>query len=151
MQARYIHTNLIAENWRTLSRFYIEVFGCVPVPPERSYSGAELEKATALRGVGLEGVHLRLPGLGAEGPTLEIFQYEALAPRGHFAVNQPGFTHLAFSVEDVSRMQSKVLAEGGSAVGEIVVVEKADGERVEWCYVRDPEGNMIELQTVVAR
>lgn len=44
MQARYIHTNLIADDWRSLSRFYVEVFGCVPVPPERDYTGSDLEK-----------------------------------------------------------------------------------------------------------
>ena len=150
MQARYVHTNLIADDWRALSRFYVEVFGCVPVPPERSYSGADLETGTDLPGVGLSGVHLRLPGLGPDGPTLEIFQYESQSPRSAFAVNQPGFTHLAFSVDDVPRAQAEVLEAGGSAVGEIVVVEKPDGERVEWCYVRDPEGNMIELQASAA-
>ena len=150
MQARYVHTNLIADDWRSLSRFYVDVFGCVPVPPERSYSGSELERGTNLAGVGLQGVHLRLPGLGSEGPTLEIFQYESQSSRSDFAVNRPGFTHLAFSVDDVSSAQSEVLAAGGSTVGEVVVVEKPDGERVEWCYVRDPEGNMIELQASAA-
>ena len=107
------------------------------------------EKATSVPGVGLAGVHLRLPGQGAQGPTLEIFQYESQPPRAEFAVNKPGYTHLAFAVDDVAQAQRAVLSAGGSAVGEIVVVVKPDGERVEWCYVRDPEGNMIELQTTV--
>ena len=146
MQARYVHTNLIADDWRTLSQFYVDVMGCVPVPPERSYSGSDLKSGTNLPGVGLVGVHLRLPGLGPDGPTLEILQYESQLPRSVFAVNRPGFTHLAFSVDDVSLARSEVLAAGGATVGEIVIVEKPDGERLEWCYVRDPEGNMIELQ-----
>src|SRR5678815_5648625 len=29
---RYVHTNLIARDWRALARFYEDVFGCVPVP-----------------------------------------------------------------------------------------------------------------------
>ena len=33
--ARYVHTNLIARDWRELARFYVEVFGCELVPPER--------------------------------------------------------------------------------------------------------------------
>ena len=41
--ARYGHTNLVAADWRALARFYEEVFGCVPVPPERDYEGPELE------------------------------------------------------------------------------------------------------------
>ena len=150
LEARYVHTNLIAENWRTLSSFYRSVFGCVPVPPERAYSGTELEKGTALPGVGLVGVHLRLPGFGIQGPTLEIFQYESNVERPNHAVNSLGFTHLAFSVDDVASAQAEVLAAGGTAVGDIVTVTKADGVEIEWCYVRDPEGNMIELQSSAA-
>ena len=29
--ARYGHTNLVANDWRALAKFYQEVFGCVPV------------------------------------------------------------------------------------------------------------------------
>ena len=34
---RYAHTNLIAKDWRSLARFYIEVFGCEPAGPERAH------------------------------------------------------------------------------------------------------------------
>jgi YD repeat-containing protein len=39
-----------------------------------------------------------------------------------------------------------VLAEGGGDVGEVVTLRTADGRRVTWTYVTDPEGNIIELQ-----
>src|SRR5262249_55014086 len=68
--ARYVHTNLIARDWRSLARFYQDVFGCIPVPPERDYSGAELDAGTGIPGARLQGAHLRLPGHGADGPTL---------------------------------------------------------------------------------
>ena len=144
--ARYVHTNLIARDWRALARFYQNVFGCVPVPPERDYAGAELEAGTGIPGASLRGVHLRLPGYGADGPTLEIFSYSALASEVARAVNRPGFAHLAFAVADVREARDEVLARGGTAVGEIVTLAIADGARVTWCYVADPEGNVIELQ-----
>ena len=40
--ARYQHTNLVAEDWRALAKFYVELFGCEIVPPERELSGAGL-------------------------------------------------------------------------------------------------------------
>lgn len=43
IDARYVHTNLIADDWRTLSDFYRQLFGCVPVPPERDFQGEEIE------------------------------------------------------------------------------------------------------------
>ena len=39
-----------------------------------------------------------------------------------------------------------VLAEGGSVVGEVVTTATADGRRVTWTYLTDPEGNILELQ-----
>ncbi len=39
-----------------------------------------------------------------------------------------------------------VLAAGGEPVGEVVTLTTASGRRVTWCYVTDPEGNVIELQ-----
>ena len=62
--ARYVHTNLIAHDWRRLAAFYQNLFGCVPVPPERDYSGPALEAGTGVAGAALSGVHLRLPGCG---------------------------------------------------------------------------------------
>jgi catechol 2,3-dioxygenase-like lactoylglutathione lyase family enzyme len=55
--------------------------------------------------------------------------------------------HIAFSVDDVAEAQQAVLRAGGQRVGEIVTLETADGAKVTWCYVTDPEGNMIELQS----
>lgn len=144
--AKYVHTNLIAEDWRSLADFYQGVFGCVPVPPERDYQGEKLEAGTGIPNAHLRGVHLRLPGHGDDGPTLEIFNYNILESRGKTAVNRPGFGHIAFSVNDVAEAQKAVLGAGGHAVGEIVTLQTATGAKVTWCYVADPEGNIIELQ-----
>ena len=39
MRIKFTHTNIVAKDWKTLSLFYQEVFGCVPVPPERDIQG----------------------------------------------------------------------------------------------------------------
>jgi catechol 2,3-dioxygenase-like lactoylglutathione lyase family enzyme len=145
--AKYSHTNLIARDWRALARFYAEVLGCVPVPPERDYQGADLDRGTAVRGARLTGAHLRLPGRGPDGPTLEIYQYSILERAEHPRVNRPGFGHIAFEVESVGEAREEVLRAGGSPVGDIVTLTTATGARVTWCYVTDPEGNIIELQS----
>lgn len=147
LSAKFRHTNLIARDWKKLSDFYQQVFDCIPVPPERDLSGKQLEAGTGLSGAHLRGMHLRLPGHGPEGPTLEIFTYDTLAARDKPAVNQPGYGHLAFSVEDVREAQERVVSAGGARVGEIVTITIATGAKVTWCYVTDPEGNFIELQS----
>ncbi len=147
MQTKYSHTNLIAKDWRSLADFYQRLFGCVPVPPERDFQDEKLEAGTGLPGAHLQGVHLRLPGFGDSGPTLEIFSYNILKDRPETAVNRPGFGHIAFQVADVTAARNEALANGGRAVGEIVTLQVATGAKVTWCYVTDPEGNVIELQS----
>ena len=145
--AKYGHTNLIAEDWRALAAFYETHFGCIPVPPERDFKGHDLERGTGIPGAQLRGAHLRLPGHGPEGPTLEIFNYNVLRERPDVAVNRPGFGHIAFVVVDVPSAREAVLAAGGRPVGEVVTLTTAAGAKVTWVYVTDPEGNVIELQS----
>ena len=147
LRARYAHTNLIARDWRALAAFYQAVFGCVPVPPERDYRSPALDAGTGLTGAHLTGLHLRLPGYDDAGPTLEIYAYGSLLDRPATAVNRPGFGHIAFEVDDVEGARQAVLDAGGRAIGQVVTLQTATGARVTWCYVTDPEDNMIELQS----
>ncbi len=147
LNAKYVHTNLVARDWQALADFYVRVFGCVPVPPERDYRGAQLDAGTGLTGAHLTGMHLRLPGWGDSGPTLEIFNYSELLPGQPTAVNRPGYGHIAFSVDDVPAALQAVLGSGGGQVGEVVTLTTATGAQVTWCYATDPEGNVLELQS----
>ena len=80
MKATYRHTNIVAADWRALAGFYEDVFGCTPVPPSRDLSGAWLDRGTGVPDAHLTGIHLRLPGHGDRGPTLEIYGYSATEP-----------------------------------------------------------------------
>lgn len=146
MNARYVHTNLIARDWRRLAAFYQQVFGCVPVPPERDLSGEWLVRATGVPNARLQGIHLRLPGWGEDGPTLEIFQYESEGHNQPPAANRPGYGHIAFAVEDVWQAVREVKAAGGGAVGDVVQRTIPGAGQIAFAYLTDPEGNIIEVQ-----
>ena len=146
MTCRFTHVNLIARDWRRLARFYEQVFGCSPVPPERDLRGPWLERATGVAGAEIQGLHLRLPGGGDGGPTLEIFEYRPPAPAPDQAVNRPGFGHLAFRVDDVAAAREAVLAAGGGEVGPLTTVPVAGAGTITFVYLTDPEGNVLELQ-----
>jgi len=146
IDARFGHVNLIARDWRALADFYTRLFGCELVPPERDYSGDDLAAGTGVPGAALRGAHLRLPGHGPTGPTLEIYQFAAMPDGLPHAPNRPGFQHIAFAVPSVAAAREAVLASGGAAVGSVVTLQTADGRFVTWAYVTDPEDNIIELQ-----
>ena len=140
------HVNLVASDWERLSRFYQEVFDCVPVPPRRDQSGPWLDAGTGLRQAHLRGEHLRLPGLGADGPTLEIYGYEESLERPEPAPNRLGLGHLAFQVADVPARLERLRVHGGRAVGSVVSLPVPGKGTVTFVYAADPEGNLIELQ-----
>jgi predicted enzyme related to lactoylglutathione lyase len=144
--AKYVHTNLIARDWKRLVRFYTDVFGCERKGPERDMSGEWLDRITSLNDAHLTGVHLRLPGYGDDGPTLEIFSYDQLIERDLPAANQCGFAHIAFAVDDVDQALQAAIAAGGSAVGNITTTKVEGVGMLRVVYARDPEGNIVELQ-----
>jgi predicted enzyme related to lactoylglutathione lyase len=147
VNAKYVHTNIIAADWQSLAGPYEHVFGCTRVPPERDFRGDRVDAGTGIPGAHLRGVHMRLPGSDPFGPTLEIFNYNILEPRAKTAVNRLGIGHIAFSVDNVTSAKEAVLKAGGQAIGDIVTLQISSGAEVTWCYVTDPEGNTIELQS----
>ncbi len=144
---KYTHTNINAKDWKALSRFYEEVFGCVPIGPERNLYGEWFETVTGVKGAHVRGMHLALPGYGEGGPTFEIFTYNNPEGNDSGEINSYGFAHVAFEVEDVDATYQKLLAAGGGSCGE--VAEKfyeSLGKTLKIVYAKDPEGNVIEIQ-----
>jgi catechol 2,3-dioxygenase-like lactoylglutathione lyase family enzyme len=96
-----------------------------------------LERGTGIPGASLQGLHLRLPGHGESGPTLEIFSYAQNDTFGPGRPNRTGFGHIAFQVDDLENAVRRVLAGGGSEYGEPVTTPAGNRE-VSWIYLRDP-------------
>jgi predicted enzyme related to lactoylglutathione lyase len=146
MSIKYVHTNIIAKDWRNLVDFYINEFKCKPILPERDLSGAWIDKITNINDVRIRGIHLELPGY-ENGPTLEIFSYEPEnLNKETNVVNKQGFAHIAFHVDDVEEVLDHLLKEGGSRLGEITT-KKYDGlGTLSVVYAKDPEDNIIEIQ-----
>jgi catechol 2,3-dioxygenase-like lactoylglutathione lyase family enzyme len=143
---RYAHTNIVARDWRALAQFYVGVFGCRIQPPERHQGGEWLSRGTGVPNARLEGVHLLLPGHGERGPTLEIYSYGETVEREQGLPNHRGLGHLAFEVDDVAVVLERLRQHGGSALGEVTRREVEAGT-ITFVYARDPEGNIIELQS----
>jgi len=59
----------------------------------------------------------------------------------HAPANTPGLRHLAFVVDDIDAVVASVRARGGELVGEVENCE----DIYRLCYVRGPEGIIVEL------
>ena len=145
-EVKYVHTNVISEDWERLARFYEDVFGCRRVLPERDMSGRWIEDGTGVPGAHVRGAHLRLPGYGDSGPTLEIFQYNRGIRGIEKKINETGFAHIAFLVNDIEQALREVLGHGGTQLGRVVTKDIEEAGLLTFVYARDPDGNIIELQ-----
>jgi lactoylglutathione lyase len=143
---KYAHTNIITDDWKRLAEFYITVFDCKPLYPERDLKGEWLDRATAIKDANLQGIHLKLPGYDEHLPTLEIFQYNKSENGLRPMANRTGYGHIAFRVDDVPTMLNRVLENGGSRIGEVVETEMSEMGTLSFVYARDIDGNIIELQ-----
>lgn len=143
---RYAHVNIVAVDWRKLADFYIQVFGCEPVGSERDHHGPHTDALTGLKNVRARGQHLRVPGHGKKGPTIEIFSFEPRLPAPEPAIHRPGFAHIAFEVDDFEGVRQKVKDSGGANYGEVITVEIPGAGCLTLVYMMDPEGNIVELQ-----
>ncbi len=144
---RFAHTNIIAKDWKSLANFYIKVFSCTEKPPYRKLSGLWLDQGTGVENACLEGVHLQLPGYDENGPTLEIYSYgENIESKTNLS-NQQGFRHIAFEVDDVQQVLASLLENGGSSLGELVEKSIPGVGLLTFVYAKDPEGNIIEIQS----
>lgn len=143
---KYVHTNLIAKDWRRLSEFYIKALDCKPVSPERDLSGDWIEKVTEIKDVKVKGMHVTLPGY-ENGPTLEIFEYNPENLNNNLPqISKQGLGHIAFHVDDVEEVLADVIKHGGASYGEVITKQYPELGLLTVVYARDPEGNFIELQ-----
>ena len=75
---------------------------------------------------------------------LELVKFHAPSSPGgdrHAPANTPGIRHLAFAVDDSDAVVASVRARGAELVGEVENYE----DIYRLCYVRGPEGIIVEL------
>lgn len=92
-------------------------------------------------GVGIDGASADFAHLDAGDARLELVSYAPEGDaRGDAQLNQPGATHIGLSVEDLDAVYAAV-SEEVAPVSEPQTTES--GTRI--MFVRDPEGNLLEL------
>ena len=94
---RFIHVNLITDNWEKLCEFYKDKFGCTDTGDIKDHSGTYKSKVIGIEGVHVVGRHILLPGFYETYPTLEIFTYNIKGAQSPQSESELGINCIGFS------------------------------------------------------
>jgi catechol 2,3-dioxygenase-like lactoylglutathione lyase family enzyme len=136
---RMEHVGIVVDDLAAATAFFVELG--LKLQGEGSVEGGWVDRVVGLEGVRAEIAMVETPdGHG----RLELTKFHAPSGRSgeqDAPVNTPGLRHLAFAVDDIDAVVARVQARGGELVGEVERYE--DSYRL--CYVRGPEGIIVEL------
>jgi catechol 2,3-dioxygenase-like lactoylglutathione lyase family enzyme len=133
------HVGIVVDDLAAATAFFVEL-------GLELQGGGPVEGGWVDRVVGLEGVRVEIAMM--ETPDghgrLELAKFHAPLGQGgdrHAPANIPGIRHVAFAVDDIDAAVAGLRTRGAELVGE--VERYRDSYRL--CYVRGPEGIIVEL------
>jgi catechol 2,3-dioxygenase-like lactoylglutathione lyase family enzyme len=136
---RMEHVGIVVDDLAAAIEFFVDL-GLV-VKSEWSVEGRWVDRIVGLEGVRADNAMMQTPD--GDG-RLELTKFYSPSNQGgarHAPANAPGIRHVLFSVDDIDAAVAGLRARGAELVGEVVSYQ--DSYRL--CYVRGPEGIIIEL------
>ena len=136
---RMDHVGVVVDDLAAATAFFVELG--LELQGEASVDGSWVDRVVGLDGVRAEIAMLQTPdGRG----RVELARF--LAPCGpggdrNAPANTPGIRHLAFVIDDIDAVVAGLRARGAQLVGEV----ERYGDIYRLCYVRGPEGIIVEL------
>ena len=136
---RMEHVGIVVDDLAAAKAFFVELG--LKLQGEAPVEGGWVDRV-----VGLEGIRAEIAMMEtADGQgRLELTKFHAPSGRGgerHAPANTLGIRHLAFSVDDIDAVVAGLRARGAELVGEVENYE----DIYRLCYVRGPEGIIVEL------
>jgi catechol 2,3-dioxygenase-like lactoylglutathione lyase family enzyme len=133
------HVGIVVDDLAAATEFFVELG--LELQGERAVEGRWVDRIVGLEGVRTEFAFMQTPdGHG----RLELIKSHSPSHQGdkrHAPANTPGIRHLAFVVDNIDAVVARLRARGAEVVGEVESYK--DSYRL--CYVRGPEGTIIEL------
>jgi catechol 2,3-dioxygenase-like lactoylglutathione lyase family enzyme len=136
---RMDHVGIVVDDLAAATAFFVELG--LELQGEGQVEGGWVDRVVGLEGVRAEIAMLETPdGHG----RVELAKFHApSSPAGdrHAPANTPGIRHVTFAIDDIDAAVAGLRAHGAELVGE--VERYKDIYRL--CYVRGPEGIIVEL------
>jgi catechol 2,3-dioxygenase-like lactoylglutathione lyase family enzyme len=133
------HVGIVVNDLVSAKAFFVELG--LKLQGEGSVEGGWVDRVVGLEGVRAEIAMMETPdGHG----RLELTKFHAPSGQGgdrHAPANTPGLRHLTFAVDHIEAVVARLRAREAELVGEV----ERYGDSYRLCYVRGPEGIIVEL------
>jgi len=136
---RMDHVGIVVDDLAGAIEFFVEL-GLEP-QGDGQVEGRWVDRVVGLDGVRVDFAFFKTPdGHG----RLELIEFHSPPSEGDnrdAPANTRGIRHIAFAVEEIDAVVARLLAHGAELVGELENYE----DIYRLCYVRGPEGIIVEL------
>jgi catechol 2,3-dioxygenase-like lactoylglutathione lyase family enzyme len=136
---RMDHVGIVVDDLAAATAFFVELG--LELQGEGPVQGGWVDRVVGLEGVRANIAMLQTPdGHG----RIELAKFHAPPGRGgerQAPANTLGIRHITFAVEDIDDVLARLQARGAELVGEVERYENS----YRLCYIRGPEGIIVEL------
>ena len=136
---RMDHVGIVVDDLAAATEFFVELG--LELQGEGAVEGRWVDRVVGLDGVRAEIAMLQTP----DGHSrVELAKFHSPSHQGGnrpAPANAPGIRHITFAVEDIDAVVAGLRARGAELVGELERYE----DSYLLCYVRGPEGIIVEL------
>ena len=133
------HVGIVVDDLAAASEFFVELG--LELLGEGSVEGRWVDRIVGLDGVRVENAMVQSPDGNGRLELVKFHSPSTQSGNRDAPANTPGIRHIAFAVDDIDAVVAGVRARGAELVGELERYK--DSYRL--CYVRGPEGIIVEL------
>jgi len=136
---RMEHVGIVVEDLPAAIEFFVELG--LGVQGEGSVEGGWVDRIVGLDGVRADFAIMQTPDGNGRLELTKFHSPSSPAGDGQAPANTPGILHILFAVDDIDAVVARLRARGAELVGEVVSYENV----YRLCYIRGPEGIIVEL------
>jgi catechol 2,3-dioxygenase-like lactoylglutathione lyase family enzyme len=133
------HVGIVVDDLAAAKAFFAELG--LKLQGEGQVEGGWVDRVVGLEGVRVEFAMVDTPDGHGRLELVKFHSPSGPGGDGHAPANTLGIRHVTFEVDDIDAAVTTVRARGGELVGEVENYE----DIYRLCYVRGPEGIIVEL------
>jgi catechol 2,3-dioxygenase-like lactoylglutathione lyase family enzyme len=136
---RMEHVGVVVEDLAAATAFFVELG--LELEGEASVGGRWVDRIVGLEDVRADIAVVRTPDGHGRLELAKFHTPTATSADPYAPANTPGIRHILFTVDDIEDVLTRLKVHGAELIGEVEQYE--DSYRL--CYVRGPEGIIVEL------